>query len=109
MATNTPNLDLVLPGLGEFTNNWNVPLNQNFTTIDTAIGNIDGTLTDAQGSQASLNARLSISLNADGTLVPIPEIKKAETSQVYGRLDPLGNALDLDNRILLNDFDNFFS
>lgn len=84
MASKTPNLGLVKPDLGEFTDSWNIPLNKNFDLIDEAIGNLESVTDAAKGTASSLDARLSVSLNADGSLKDIPEVAKARNSTVYG-------------------------
>lgn len=37
-STYTPNINLNEPANGDYVSNWNIPLNSNFTAIDTAIG-----------------------------------------------------------------------
>lgn len=106
MATKTPNLQLILPGLGEFTDRWNEPLNSNFEVIDEAIGAIDDEITAARGSQTNLNTRISVALNNDGTLKAVPEISKARNSTIYGADDGVTD-FDLDRRIELGDIEAF--
>lgn len=38
VSTFTPNKNLELPGYNDYVNNWNVPVNADFTAIDTALG-----------------------------------------------------------------------
>jgi hypothetical protein len=38
MPANTPNKNLIEPANGSFTNDWDVPVNSNWTSIDTALG-----------------------------------------------------------------------
>jgi hypothetical protein len=38
MPANTPNKNLIEPANGSFTNDWDVPVNSNWTSIDTAFG-----------------------------------------------------------------------
>jgi hypothetical protein len=84
MATQTPNLGLVQPARGEFTGTWDIPINGNSSIIDTAVGELQTDITDAQGSASSLAARLSISLDPLGNPLPSPEILAARVSTIYG-------------------------
>jgi hypothetical protein len=88
MATTTPVLGLVLPGNGEFTDDWDQPINNNATIIDTTIGTIQTLLQNAAGSTADLTTRLAVSLNPDGTLLPVPDILAAQNSFLFGYVDP---------------------
>ena len=42
MPANTPNKNLIEPANGSFTNDWDVPVNSNWTSIDTAFGGNTG-------------------------------------------------------------------
>ena len=84
MANRTPNLALLLPGLGEYTNTWHTPVNNNFTVVDEAIGAINVELQDARFSLGTLAEFLAIGHNSDGTLKPTAEVQAARSSFVYG-------------------------
>ena len=84
MANVTTNLNLTLPGLGEFTNSWNIPLNANFTSIDTWAGAIQLEITNARFSKSSLKGFLEVAHNSDGTLKATQEIINARNSYLYG-------------------------
>lgn len=88
MSTKTANLSLILAGNGEFTNDWDVPVNGNFTIIDGAIGVIQTELQNAAGSATDLVARLAVSLDAAGNLLPVPDILEAENTYLYGYVNP---------------------
>ena len=71
-------LKLILPSFGEFRDNWNDPLNQNFENIEdfsvelyeSLVGGSPATSTWAslRGSLSSLAERLAVGLNPDGTI-----------------------------------------
>jgi hypothetical protein len=84
MAKKTPFLGLILPALSEFYNRWNVPVNDNFSRIDTFAAEAGSEITDARGSTQSLNDRLDVSINPDGTLKDVPEVAAARSSKIYG-------------------------
>jgi len=81
MPTYTSFLDLALPGLGEFLNSWQEPVNQNFELIDDHLAAlrkalVTGAPLDAApaeyallvGSLYNLADRLAVSILPDGTL-----------------------------------------
>lgn len=107
MATATPNIGLTLPANGEFFNNWNVPMNTNFTIIDTYIGNINAELESSAGTQEDLAARLAVSLNPDGSLIPSPQQAAATISAVYGGFFADSSPFDLNGRIEAGDDEVF--
>ena len=108
MASKTDNINLILPDNSEYTDIWDVPLNDNFITIDTEIGSIKSEIQDARGSESSLATRIDVALNQDGSLKDVPAVAKASTSQVYGRTDIFSDPLDLNSRILKSEFDIFY-
>jgi len=107
MATKTPNLGLILPANGEFFNTWDQPMNFNLTTIDTAIGNVEAEIEAARGTQPDLNTRLSVSLNADGSLIASPEAAAARVSSIYGGFLQSGPAFELNDRLEAGDREVF--
>lgn len=98
MATKTDNLALIKPANGEYFNVWDQPLNKNWDVIDQAVGDLQLETESSRGSQASLDDRLSVALNADGSLKPVPEVLRARSSSVYGYTDGVTD-FDLDTRI----------
>jgi len=88
MATYTTVLNLTLPGNGEYTNDWDGPNNGNFTIIDQAVGVLQTELQNAAGSASDLTARLAVSLDTAGNLLPVPAIVAAENSFLYGYVNP---------------------
>jgi len=109
VANRTPYLGLILPINGEYTNTWDVPVNGNFSKIDTAI---EGVTTEVQASRfqlASLPAFLSVSIEADGTLKPTAEVEESRNSKVYGQFDSAGNSYTLGDRIELGDIEVFYA
>jgi hypothetical protein len=109
MAQQTDNIKLVLPENGEYTDIWDKPTNDNFIKIDTEIGSIKSEIQDARGSESSMATRLDVALNSDGTLKDVPQINKGSVSPVFGKVNSFGDIVDLDGRIALNDFDNFYA
>lgn len=109
MANQTDNIKLILPDNGEYTDIWDGPVNENFTKIDTEIGSIKSEIQDARGSESSMATRLDVAINPDGTLKDVPQISKGSVSPVFGSLDSFGDTVDLDGRIALNDWDNFYA
>ena len=107
MATETPNLGLIKPARGEFNGTWDIPMNANSDTIDGSVGGMQTEIATARGSESTLDARLSVSLNADGTLVGVPEVAQAENSPVYGANNGSTN-YTLKNRIDLVDYEVFY-
>lgn len=106
MASKTPNLGLIKPDIGEFTDSWHIPLNKNFDLIDAAVSDLQNITDAAKGTAASLDDRLSVSLNANGSLKDVPEIAKARNSTVYGADDGTTNHT-LDERIERGDREVF--
>jgi len=101
MASQTPNLGLIKPARGEFTNTWDVPLNSNSDAIDKAVGDLQTEVETARGNQGSLAARLDTGLDADGNVLPSPEIIAARNSTVYGSSTLLAPRLtNIDTEIL---------
>lgn len=85
MATQTPNAGLTLVGIGESAGTWGIPINNNFSKIDIAIGEIisargseadvnsrfgtiESEISIARGVHPSLNDRLSVMLYQDGNI-----------------------------------------
>lgn len=91
MANQTNYLKLVLPANNEFTNTWDVPVNENFVKVDQAIEAIDGEIQSARGSRETLAEFLSVGHNPDGTLKASQEQADAINSQVYGEDDGTNN------------------
>lgn len=106
MAKATAFLGLVLPAFNEFYNSWYVPMNANFTKIDTFASDFGQEMIDARGSVATLSDRLDVTLNDDGTIKSIPEIDEAKSSTVYGY--GTGSTFQtLDMRLELGDLETF--
>ena len=59
----TTNKNLALPANGSFVNGWDVPLNSNFTVIDTALGGITNLNVTSVSGNASLSGNQSIPPN----------------------------------------------
>jgi hypothetical protein len=85
MATTTPNLGLSLLATGESVGTWGIPLNNNFTKVDILAGemvlargsesdlnsrfnSIESEIGIARGVMPTLNNRLGVMLNTDGTI-----------------------------------------
>lgn len=94
MATKTQNLKLILPAFSEFYNAWHIPVNTNFTLIDTAVGALEAEVTAARGSSTDLDTRISTAIAADGSLNPVPEIVSARSSRTYGVAGSLSARVD---------------
>lgn len=84
MATKTLKLGLVKPARAEFSGSWDIPMNANADVIDSAVGDLQTEVDAARGSQATLNARLNVAMDATGNIVPSAEIVAARISTVYG-------------------------
>jgi hypothetical protein len=101
MSTKTPNLGLIKPARGEFTDTWDIPLNANSDSIDTAVGDLQTEVTDARGNADNLNDRISAAIDVDGNPLASAEIVASRNSQTYGAQSTLGERLlDSDNEIL---------
>ena len=68
MALKTPNLGLIKPNRGEYENTWDIPVNKNSDLLDGLISDVQNEITDARGTKSTLDERLSISLNDDGSI-----------------------------------------
>ena len=87
MASKTSYLELTLPLNGEYVDKWDQPINANFEILDDHLSTLNtdlvgsgGDTSDLKGAKASLNARIDIGLNSDGTL-------KLDTSTDYTILE----------------------
>lgn len=107
MATQTPYLKLVLPGLGEYTDTWHIPVNQNMDAIDLFCSDFGQEIIGARGSEASLSAFLTVAHNADGSLKPTASEAAASSSQVYGYLNPDTTEFSLNDRVSAGDDEVF--
>lgn len=108
MSKATSYLQLILPAFNEYYNSWWKPNNGNFQKIDDFAAAFGGEVTDARGTTTSLNERLSVVLNPDGTVKAIPEIEAAKSSAVYGY--GTGSSLQsLDDRLEAGDLEIFRS
>lgn len=87
MATKTPNLQLIKPAKGEYFNNWHTPMNLNWDVVDEVVGGISDEVTEARGTEATLNDRLNTGLEPNGTLKPTTEFLAARSSTIYGSDD----------------------
>jgi hypothetical protein len=99
MASKTSRLELTKPANSEFENEWDVPINENWDKIDTAIKNLQDEITAARGNKANLDTRLDNGLDEDGNLLATPEVEKGRHSPVSGQYASLAlriNAFDLD-------------
>lgn len=106
MASKTPNLGLIKPARGEYENTWDVAVNKNTELLDGFIGDIQAELVDARGTKGSINERLSIGLNADGTVKDTAEVTAARNSTIYGNEDS-GETFDLSDRLEKGDREVF--
>ncbi|NBO09794.1 MAG: hypothetical protein EBV30_10765, partial [Actinobacteria bacterium] len=68
MALKTPNIGLIKPNNGEYENVWDIAINKNSDLLDGAISDIQSELLEARGDKSSLDERISVSLNSDGTI-----------------------------------------
>ena len=84
MATLTPFLKLQKPGFNQNRNTWHLPVNGNMDSIDTWANNINQEIVDARLGEATLKDLLSVSLETDGTLKPIPSVEESYNSFLYG-------------------------
>jgi len=84
MPTTTPNLTLTLPGFGEYTDKWYVPVNSNFSKLDVWAGAVELEITNARFTKASLKEFLEVAHNSDGTLLPTQETIDTRNSYLYG-------------------------
>lgn len=84
MAKKTSYLGLILPALGEFFNQWNKPVNENFQKIDAFSEAFGAEVEEARGGSTTLDDRLSVALESDGTLKDVPEVVSARSSKIYG-------------------------
>ena len=107
MSTTTSNLNLELPGNGEYVDTWDFPLNQNFTKIDTWAGDIESEIQDARFGQATLKDFLQVSINSDGSLKPTEEVSKSRSSFTYGDETATGDNFDLASRLYQSDREVF--
>jgi hypothetical protein len=105
MASKTPNLGLIKPAKGEYKNSWDVAENANKDVLDEHIGDLELEMTNARGTEATLNDRLNTSLNTDGSLKPVPEVEAARSSTIYGYVD---NST-IDDRLELGDREVFYA
>ena len=103
MAEKTNFLNLVLPGNGEYNDNWDIPTNENFIKVDEEVESISNEILSARFTKSSLAEFLSVSHYSDGTLVPSEEALAARNSQVYGSNDANGNDYELKARLDLGD------
>lgn len=84
MANNTSKLNLTLPGFGEFTDSWDVHMNENFSKIDAWAFDISKEIQEARFTKSSLKSFLEKAHNTDGTLQPTAEVVAARDSFFYG-------------------------
>jgi hypothetical protein len=84
MPTTTTNLNLTKPGLGEYTDTWHTPLNDNFTKIDEWAGKTELEITNARFTKSTLKAFLEVAHSTDGTLLPTQETIDTRNSYLYG-------------------------
>ncbi|NBO55980.1 MAG: hypothetical protein EBU84_15655, partial [Actinobacteria bacterium] len=98
MALKTPNIGLIKPNNGEYENVWDIAINKNSDLLDGAISDIQSELLEARGDKSSLDERISVSLNSDGTIKDQSEIVAARNSSVYGN-GTTEAAFSLDDRI----------
>jgi hypothetical protein len=98
MASKTPNLGLIKPARGEFEGSWDIPLNANADVLDGKMGDTITEVTNARGSASSLADRLTVALNADGSLKAVPEVTDARTSTVYSDQTSLDLRLEKGDR-----------
>jgi hypothetical protein len=100
MASETDFLKLTLPEHDEFVDSWDLPVNANMELVDDFLqafrlaydgGTLAATAFSIQGSLASLQARLAVSINANGTLnlTGAPELVALQKSKVNPAPVPL--------------------
>ena len=117
-STFTTEIYLEEPGLGDYTNDWNVPVNSNFTIIDAAIGgstsvaftNANVTLSVPQSAYFSIvctgtltaNVALILPATIGGTTCYVGARlnnswdREFEADVKAGKLDALGQEADKD-------------
>lgn len=108
MAKKTTYLSLILPALGEFFNKWNEPVNANFQKVDDFASVFGAEIESARGGAASLDDRMSTSLNNDGTLKDVPEVASARSSKVYGS-GAGAVTFSLDERLEAGDLESYYA
>lgn len=109
MAKSTQNLGLILPSNNEFFDAWDVPINENFTLIDTAVGSVVGEVAAARGSAPDLATRLTLAMDTYGNPNPPAEMSSARVSTVYGGFTSGAVAFGLNDRIEEGDREVFFA
>lgn len=107
MSNTTNYLSLVLPGKGEYVDTWHEPVNANMEKIDVWAEAFGQEMIDARGSESSLQARLDVATNPDGSLKPTASEAEASSSQVYGYLNPDTTDFSLNDRIEAGDQESF--
>lgn len=98
MALKTPNIGLIKPSRGEYENTWDIPTNRNADLLDGVIADIQTEIVEARGTKSTIEERLAVSLNDDGTMKDQTEIVRARNSSVYGNATET-DAYTLDDRI----------
>lgn len=99
MANTSAFFDLILPGKGEYRDTWQIPVNANFTTIDTWAQAIDLEIVAARFSKTSLSEFLAVGHDVDGNLLSTPEVNAATISPIYGFQTPDPELFDLTTRV----------
>jgi hypothetical protein len=94
MATQSDFLKLTKPQRGEFTDQWDIPMNDNSDKIDEFSKDVSDELVAARGSQPTLGERLDQSLDSDGNVTKYPEVEAARISPTNGSFETLKPRLD---------------
>jgi hypothetical protein len=61
MVSYTTNLSLILPGAGEFVNNWDQPINQNFASVDAQFSSTTGHTHDGSAGSGGIISHTNLS------------------------------------------------
>lgn len=106
---NTNFLKLNILGNNEFPDCWDLKMNENFDKIDASHEEITNEINEARFKHASLRNFLAESFDNNGKLKPIPEIKHARNSKIYGNKFPTGIDFELKDVLDLKDFEIYLA
>lgn len=110
MSSTTSFLSLLLPLNGEYVDTWDEPMNDNLTKIDNWAQDINDEIVTARFGESSLAEFLAIAHNADGSLIPTPEVLNSRSSTLlYGDESQTGVNFDLATRLGQGDKEVFYA
>ena len=108
MASRTNFLSLTLPANNEFTDTWDVPVNENMQAIDEFAEIIEAEVRAARFALPTLAQFLSVAHFSDGSLRPSEESLEARNSPIYG-VEQGGQEFQLKQRLDRGDREIFSS